>query len=103
MSVQDWDNTTINKKNLKNKKHSQIVYIAQKTVMDNVEEPSVKYIDKAFSQEMINLRLEKKLNRAELAKALNLSEPVIAEYENCTAVYNPTIISKIKKYLNMHK
>jgi ribosome-binding protein aMBF1 (putative translation factor) len=104
MTDQDWNTVVIKKKS--NKKTEQIHVpentLIQKTVL-NEDNPIIKYVNKEFSQEIVKCRLEKKLKRSDLAKAINLPESILADYENGTAIHNGQTIAKIKRYLGINK
>ena len=60
--------------------------------------PSIKYIDKEFSKQLVKCRTDLKLKQQEVAKKLNLNVSVINECENGKAIYNPILITKLKKF-----
>jgi len=62
-----------------------------------------KTIDMEFSKQVVQARLAKKLSQEALAKNINVNVSVIKDYENGTAIQNGSIVSKLKKELNMMK
>ncbi len=70
------------------------------TELDNIM-PVI--VDKSFGKEIQERRLLKKLSQIELAKQLSIPVVIIKDYENGTGIKNGTYISKIKKYLDIHK
>lgn len=100
MSHQDWDPIVIKKKPVKKATTSPSIKPVDK---DEGEIPKLKLIDREFSQQVIKGRLEKNMNRKQLATALSLPEATIADIENGTAYHNGAIVGKIKTFLNIHK
>ena len=60
--------------------------------------PAIKYIDKEFSKQLVKCRTDLKLKQQEVANKLNLNVSVINECENGKAIYNPVLITKLKKF-----
>jgi ribosome-binding protein aMBF1 (putative translation factor) len=65
--------------------------------------PSIKYIDKDFSLQLIKCRSELKLTRKEVANKLNLNITIIDECETGKALYNPVLIGKLKRFYKIVK
>ena len=73
-------------------------------VLDNLlsDEPSApKLVGRDLGKKLEQGRAAKKLNRAQLAKALNLTESVIRDNEAGTAVLNKAILNRIARYLGI--
>lgn len=108
---QDWKNVVIHGTNAVKSKKEQSepkkVFVGMKeqgVVIDpETDEVKIITVDKEFSKQILQARLAKKMTQEQLAKALSLGLDVIKTYENGTARHNGIIVSKIKKYLNIHK
>lgn len=68
-------------------------------------EPEIKpvMIDAEFGKQIATARCAKKMTQKELAAAINLPVSVITDYERGQGVRNGAYVSKIKKYLGIHK
>ena len=64
--------------------------------------PKIKYIDRELSQQIVNARLAKKLNRKQLAQGLMIPEAVVADYETGKAIYNGQMINRFKNFLGIN-
>lgn len=82
-----------------NKSHTKVLNIPKLLADEHLIE--IKTIPITISQQVARTRLEKKLTQEQLAK--KISEPVsdIKDLENCKGVYNPNLIFKIEKALNI--
>ena len=60
-----------------------------------------KKIDRKMSQNIQQARVERRLNRKELAQKINLKPDIIASYENGSAILDPIILRKIRNYLKI--
>lgn len=108
---QDWKNVVIHGTNAVKSKvvsdQPKKVFVGTKeqgiVVDPETDEVKIITVDKEFSKQILQARLGKKMTQEQLAKALSLGVDVIKKYENGTARHNGAIISKIKKYLNIHK
>ena len=69
-------------------------------IVDNIK-PVL--IDKLFSKQIIENRRVKNLTQADLAKQLSIPVAIIKDYENGKGIQNGTYVSKLKKFLNIHK
>lgn len=49
-----------------------------------------------------NARVERKWKRENLARAMNMPVSVVADHENGKAVYDPKILTKFERALNIH-
>ena len=70
---------------------------------DNDETVQIIKVDKQLSQDILKARLAKGLSQVDLAKQMSLDVNIIKSYENGTASHNGTMVSKFKKFLNIHK
>jgi ribosome-binding protein aMBF1 (putative translation factor) len=108
---QDWKNivihgtTAVKSKMVSEQPKKVFVGTKEQGIVVDPETDEVKIItvDKEFSKQILQARLSKKMTQEQLAKALSLGVDVIKKYENGTARHNGGIVSKIKKYLNIHK
>ena len=104
MSMQNWDPTIIRNKNAKTTEHKpqtnySTIQKAVLTTEDDVVKP--KTVDREFSQQVIQARLAKKMNRKQLAQAMCIQESVVADVENGTAVYSGQLVNKFKTFLGI--
>ena len=60
-----------------------------------------KKFDKAFGKIVSSKRNQKGFNQDELARKLNIQSSIIKTIENGTAIYNPSIMSKLRKILEI--
>jgi putative transcription factor len=114
---QDWTHVVWTKKQdpkllpkdtiLSNKqKNMNVAYNTVKKINDESNEPDniiPVMVDKSFSKLIQEKRLLNKLSQADLAKQLSIPVSIIKDYENGSGIQNGTYVSKIKKYLNIHK
>lgn len=70
-------------------------------VMEETEQFHVKKIDRSFSQQIIQYRLDRGWKRHDLARFLNEKETVISSLENGTAVHDGRLIHKLKMKLKI--
>jgi hypothetical protein len=109
MSHQDWETIVITKaktgSNLKpsEKKPRSNITKQQKALLNDDEFPTIKYVDKEFSKELVAARVAKGLTRKQVAHQLCMQESVIATFENGTAIHSGPIISKFKTFFGMNK
>jgi putative transcription factor len=61
------------------------------------EPQKLETVSKKFSQELVRLRVEKNLNRKQLAQAINEQVCVIEQYETGKAVPNGNILNKLRR------
>ena len=110
MQHQDWTPIIINQSIIKNQPKN-IIKKEQNNksslpsgvkINENDEITSIKYVSKKISQQIINARCIKKMSRKDLAKNINVKEYIIADIENCKAIYNGNQIASIKKFLNIN-
>ena len=116
-SSQDWEKVVWTKKLdpkslpktsvLNNKqKNVNITYNTVEKIIDDSNEPdNIKpvIVNTDFSKLIRDHRMVKKLTQADLAKQLSIPIAIIKDYENGTGIQNGTYVSKIKKFLNIHK
>lgn len=67
------------------------------------DEPKVRYVDREFSNLIVQGRLAKKLNRKQLAQGMMIQESVVADWETGKAIYNGPMVDKFKRYLGIGK
>lgn len=60
-----------------------------------------KKFDKAFGKIVASKRNQQQMNQDALAKKLNVQSSIIKSIENGTAIYNPSLMSKLRKQLNI--
>ena len=108
---QDLNNYVIRKKDLKKPTHSLPVkpdnVVSVTKVYDPTDpdgEPMIKpkIIEAEFAKQITNARLVKGMTQKQLANALSIDVAVIAEYERGTGIKSGPVVSKIKRYLNIH-
>ena len=109
MSHQDWETIVITKpktgangKPSGTKPRSNITK-QQKALLNDEEFPTIKYVDKEFSKEIIAARVAKGLTRKQVAHQLCMQESVIATFENGSAIHSGPIISKFKTFYGLNK
>lgn len=107
MAHQDWETIIITKsktgsKNSEKKPHTNMTK-QQKALLNDDEFPTIKYVDREFSKELVAARVAKSLTRKQVAHQLCIQESIIATFENGTAIHNGAIISKFKTFYGMHK
>ena len=108
MQHQDWNtayliNSNVQKtKNLTGPKHSSTPNFKKELLVDG-DVPIIKYIDKSFSLQLIKCRTDLKLTRKEVANKLNVNVNVIDECETGKLLYNPNLISKLKRFYKITK
>jgi ribosome-binding protein aMBF1 (putative translation factor) len=109
MSHQDWETIVITKqktgangKPYENKPRSNITK-QQKALLNDEEFPTIKYVDKEFSKEIVAARVAKGLTRKQVAHQLCMQESVIATFENGTAIHSGPIVSKFKTFYGLNK
>jgi ribosome-binding protein aMBF1 (putative translation factor) len=68
-------------------------------------EPEIRpvMIDSDFGKQIAAARCAKSLTQKQLAAELNIPAHVITDYEKGQGVRNGNYVSKIKKFLNIHK
>jgi putative transcription factor len=117
MTSQDWNYVVWNKKpdpkltpkttvlSSKQKNMNTTTNTVKKINDDTLELDNIMpvIVDKSFSKQIQERRLLKKLSQADLAKQLSIPVSIIKDYENGTGIQNGTFVSKIKKYLDIHK
>ena len=109
MSHQDWETIVITRPKTDKEKaaasqkkpHSNIT--KQQKALNGDEFPTIKYVDKEFSKELVAARVAKGLTRKQVAHQLCMQESVIATFENGTAIHSGPIISKFKTFFGMTK
>jgi hypothetical protein len=107
MDCQDWNPVTIGKKvNQENKKQENKKNIPgnshlKKLLDDDIHK--INYVDKELSQQIIQARLAKKMNRKQLANAMMITESIVADYETGKAVHNGQIVNRFKTFLGINK
>jgi len=106
---QDWKNVVIRGTNATTKPK---VSTVQKTVFigtggvkvdPETEEVKIIKVDSEFSKQITKARTEKGKTQVQVAKELSIDVNVIKTFENGTATHNGAIVSKLKKYYNIHK
>lgn len=100
---QDWDTVVLSKKVTHDKKPHSTMTNLQKSLLNDEEAPKLKYVDKEFAKEIVAARTAKKLNRKQLANAMNIPETTVAGYENGTALHNGPMVSRFKLFLGLNK
>jgi ribosome-binding protein aMBF1 (putative translation factor) len=93
--------STSPKNTVSNNGASNIVCAADKPL--DMEDTKITLVDKDFAKQITTARLVKKMTQAQIAHALSLDVNIIKTYENGTAKHNGPIVSKLKKYYNIHK
>jgi ribosome-binding protein aMBF1 (putative translation factor) len=106
---QDLNYVIIKKKDLKKQTHTSrpdnVVSVTKVYDPENPDaEPMIKpkIIEAEFGKQIIAARVAKGMNQKQLANALSIDAAVIAEYERGTGIKSGRVVSKIKKYLNIH-
>lgn len=89
------------KQQTNNNTASNIVCAADKPL--DMEDTKITLVDKDFSKQITTARLAKKMTQAQIAHALSLDVNIIKTFENGTAKHSGPIVSKLKKYYNIHK
>ncbi len=111
MSHQDWETIVITKPKTgtngkpgpSQKNPRSNITKQQKALLNDDEFPTIKYVDREFSKELIAARVAKGLTRKQVAHQLCMQESVIATFENGTAIHSGPIISKFKTFFGMNK
>ena len=67
------------------------------------DEPKIRYVDRDFSNLIVQGRLAKKLNRKQLAQGMMISESIVADWETGKAIYSGPMVDKFKRYLGINK
>ena len=67
------------------------------------DEPKIRYVDRDFSNLIVQGRLAKKLNRKQLAQGMMIPESVVADWETGKAIYSGAMVDKFKRYLGIGK
>jgi len=106
MYHQDWDIKYLINPNAKKSNSVNTTIKTPKSNMSNFTKsllvegdiPSIKYIDKEFSKQLIKCRIDMNLKQQDVANKLNVNVSVINECENGKAIYNPVLITKLKKF-----
>ena len=100
---QDWKPVFLvkDKQPTKQENHTNITNVKKELLNDDV--PTLKYVDKELSKEIVNARVAKNLNRKQLANNMNIQENIVADFETGKALHNPQLISKFKSYLGLNK
>lgn len=88
-------------KQTNNNTASNIVCAADKPL--DLDDNKITLVDKEFSKQITTARLAKKMTQAQIAHALSLDVSIIKTFENGTAKHSGPIVSKLKKYYNIHK
>lgn len=65
------------------------------------EDIEIKEVPKEIAVQVQQARNEKKLTQDQLAKKISESINVIKDLESCTGVYNPKVVEKIERALNV--
>ena len=84
-------------KNTTNKKS----YVSNVGKLLNDENLEIKTVPKEIATQVAQARNEAKLTQEELAKKVSENVALIKDLENATGVYNPKIVEKIEKALNV--
>jgi ribosome-binding protein aMBF1 (putative translation factor) len=110
MSHQDWETIVITKPKTgangklgASQKNPRSNITNQQKALLNDEFPTIKYVDREFSKELVAARVAKGLTRKQVAHQLCMQESVIATFENGTAIHSGPIISKFKTFFGMNK
>ena len=67
------------------------------------DQPKIRYVDRDFSNLIVQGRLAKKLNRKQLAQGMMISEALVADWETGKAIYSGPMVDKFKRYLGLNK
>jgi ribosome-binding protein aMBF1 (putative translation factor) len=103
MDHQDWDPIIIKKNTTStDKKHHQKQGTGQK-INDNDEVTKIKFVDKEFSNQVVQARLAKGWTRKQLAQNMMIAETIVADVETGKAVYNGNLVSRFKTFLGINK
>ena len=82
--------------------NNQILLTASgKKINDDNELPICDKVGIEIGKQIMQARLAKKLKQTDLAKQLNMTPDIIRDYENGSAIRNNSVLSKIKKALNI--
>ena len=109
MNHQDWTPVIFKKQQNNQVKHIEsaktissttgiAAYKIEKAENDGI---ALKYVSREDSQRIIQGRVNQKLTQQALAQQLNIQLKDIQEIENCKAIENKQMLSKIKKKLNV--
>jgi len=100
---QDWEPVVLVKKTTPDKKPQSTITNVQKSLLNDEEPPKLKYVDKELAKQIVAARIAKKMNRKQLAIAMNIPETTVAGYENGTALHNGPMVSRFKLFLGLNK
>lgn len=89
------------KQQVNNNTASNIVCTADKPI--DLDDNKITLVDKDFAKQITMARLAKKMTQVQIAHALSLDVNIIKTFENGTAKHSGPIVSKLKKYYNIHK
>lgn len=101
-SGQDWE-TVVFRKQKPQQKTTHVAYDAlnAKKVDAATDSERPKYVSRELATAITQARCLKKLTQAALDAQLALTQHTIQNIESCKAIYNPTQISKIARYLGI--
>ena len=101
---QDWDPVIIRSKAAVKAATTKPQIQGKPAQIKNLESdtPTIRYIDRELSQQIVNARVAKKLNRKQLAQGLMIQESVVADYETGKAIYNGQMINRFKNFLGIN-
>ena len=101
---QDWKPVVIQSKAKTDAlKKAQASKFVGKTVDLENDVPKIRYVDRDFSNLIVQGRLAKKLNRKQLAQGMMISETIVADWETGKAIYSGPMVDKFKRYLGINK
>ena len=104
---QDWEPVIIHSKAKTDalKKAQASKFVGKSAEQKNLESdvPKIRYVDRDFSNLIIQGRLAKKLNRKQLAQGMMISEAIVADWETGKAIYSGPMVDKFKRYLGINK
>lgn len=114
-SHQDWEpivlrNTATNKYLSQNTSRPQTATVSHATnksawkieqQVDSTTGKPLTYVSKEDAQKIIQGRIALKLTQKDLASRVNMQLKDIADIENCKAIENKTVLSNIKRAINI--
>ena len=97
------NNSIGNSNNNSNNKINNQDFIKMKKIENDSENLKNKKVDKDLCRKIQAARLSKKITQKQLAIAINEKADLINKLESGSAIHDGKLISKVKKYLNIHK
>mgnify|MGYP006139161925 CR=1 FL=1 len=100
MSHQDWKPVIFNKKKTQTKRGPGRSHASK---IEQSEDTKVKLFPKDLVKQIIQHRVNLKLNRKQFAHKLNMKEGQLAKIEGGKAPHNSALVGKFKRMINNHK